>query len=156
MKLNPISTNPQAVTAFAAALTCCALTFVTPALAGDDFSDRTPKEVFMHHLETLGARDVNGIVADYTDSSVVVTGEKVYRGKEEIHEFFSTLLAALPDAEWGLHKEIYEANTLYIEWTARSPAHNVNTGVDTFVFEDGMIAVQTAYAPLIRSSLADN
>ena len=34
---------------------------------------RTPQEVFQHHVQALGAGDLDEIVADYTDDAVFIT-----------------------------------------------------------------------------------
>jgi hypothetical protein len=34
---------------------------------------RTPEEVFQHHVQALGAGDLDEIVADYTDDAVFIT-----------------------------------------------------------------------------------
>jgi ketosteroid isomerase-like protein len=43
---------------------------------------RTPEEVFAHHVEALGAGDLDEIVADYTDDAVFITSRGVLRGKK--------------------------------------------------------------------------
>ena len=35
---------------------------------------RTPQEIFAHHAEALIAGDLDGIVADYADDAVFITG----------------------------------------------------------------------------------
>lgn len=114
---------------------------------------RTPREIFDHHGTAMDERDLDAILEDYTDRSVVITGERVYRGKREIRAFFSAVLDALPQAQWTVPVAIFEGNVLYLEWTATSSSHHVLDGVDTLVFADGMIAVQTAHATLIKSRL---
>ena len=42
-------------------------------------------------------------------------------------------------------------DVLFIEWTAKSSATRVEDGIDTFVFRDGLIRVQT-----VRYTLLDN
>lgn len=115
---------------------------------------RAPKDIFMHHVQALGAGDLDGLAADYADHSCLITAERVYRGRQEIRNFFAALLKALPTAEWGLNAEVYEGSALYIEWTAKSALHCVSDGVDTFVFKDGMIEMQTARCSLIVARLS--
>ena len=54
---------------------------------------RTPQEIFQHHGAALMAGDVDEIVADYTDDSVFITPRGVLRGKAEIRQAFTDLLA---------------------------------------------------------------
>ena len=35
-----------------------------------DLSKRTPEEVFTHHVQALGAEDLDGILMDYTDAPI--------------------------------------------------------------------------------------
>ena len=104
---------------------------------------RSPQEIFQHHAEALGAGDLDGIVEDYTDDAVFITPAGVRSGKDGIREAFTQLLADLPNADWALKTQIYEGDVLFLEWTADSAKTRVEDGIDTFVFRDGSIQVQT-------------
>ncbi len=104
---------------------------------------RTPTQVFQHHAEVLGAGDVDGIVSDYTDDAVFITPAGVLRGKQGIREAFTKLLADVPKAKWELKTQLYEGDILFLEWAAESQATRIDDGIDTFVFKDGLIRVQT-------------
>jgi ketosteroid isomerase-like protein len=104
---------------------------------------RTPQEVFAHHAQALGAGDLDGIVDDYSDDAVFITPAGVRRGKAGVREGFVQLLADVPNADWALPTQIYEGDVLFLEWTATSAATKVEDGIDTFVFRDGQIVVQT-------------
>jgi len=104
---------------------------------------RTPEEVFAHHAQALGAGDLDGIVADYADDAVFITPAGTKRGKNGIREAFTQLLADVPNAAWELKTQIYEGDVLLLEWAAVSAATKVEDGIDTFVFRDGLIRVQT-------------
>jgi ketosteroid isomerase-like protein len=114
---------------------------------------RTPQDIFTHHVTALGGRDLDGIVADYTEASVLITAERSYRGRREIRAFFAALLDALPEAKWALTTTTYEGQVLYIEWTADATTHRVSDGVDTFVFDADSIAIQTAHCSLVKTAL---
>jgi ketosteroid isomerase-like protein len=104
---------------------------------------RTPEEVFAHHAQALGAGDLDEIVADYTDDAVFITPAGVKRGKDGVRVAFTELLADVPNAKWDLPTQIYEGDILFLEWSADSAATRVEDGIDTFVFRDGLIRVQT-------------
>ena len=104
---------------------------------------RTPEEVFQHHAQALGAGDLDEIVADYSDDAVYISPSDVLRGREGIRAAFTQLLADVPDAAWDLKTQIYEGDVLFLEWTADAAATRVEDGIDTFVFRDGRIRVQT-------------
>jgi ketosteroid isomerase-like protein len=112
-------------------------------------ADRTPQEVFAHHAQVLGAGDLEGIVSDYTDDAVFITPDGVLRGKDGMRQAFTKLLADVPNAQWELPTQIYEGDILLLEWKAESARTRVEDGIDTFVFRDGLICVQTVrYTPV--------
>ena len=104
---------------------------------------RTPQEIFGHHATALMAGDVDGIVEDYADDALFITSEGVLRGKDGVRKGFEGLLAQMPDATWDVPVQIFEGDVLFITWSATSAKARVTDGVDTFVFRDGMIRVQT-------------
>jgi ketosteroid isomerase-like protein len=104
---------------------------------------RTPQEIFAHHATALMAGDVDEIVADYTDDAVFITPSGVLHGKAGVREGFIALLEELPDANWDVPTQIFEGDVLFIEWSAASVSTRVQDGIDTFVFTDDGIRVQT-------------
>jgi hypothetical protein len=104
---------------------------------------RTPQETFEHHATVLMAGDVDGIVADYADDALIITPRGVLRGRDGVREAFTALLGELPDATWEVPTQIFEDDILFIEWSAVAEKSRVRDGVDTFVFRDGLIRVQT-------------
>ena len=104
---------------------------------------RTPEEVFAHHAQSLGAGDLEEIVADYADDAIFITPAGTRRGKDGIRAGFTQLLADVPDAAWNLKTQIYEDDVLFLEWAADAAATRVEDGLDTFIFRDGLIRVQT-------------
>jgi len=104
---------------------------------------RTPQQVFQHHAEALGAGDLDGIVSDYSEDAVFITPAGIKRGRKGVREGFIKLLADVPKAKWNLKTQLYEGDILFLEWTADSQATRVDDGIDTFVFKDGLIRVQT-------------
>jgi ketosteroid isomerase-like protein len=104
---------------------------------------RTPQEVFAHHAMSLGAGDLDEIVADYADDAVFITPAGTLHGKDGVRAGFVQLLSDVPDAAWVLPTAIYEGDVLFLEWTADAGATFVEDGIDTFVFSDGLIRVQT-------------
>lgn len=103
---------------------------------------RTPEEVFAHHGKALGAEDLAEIVADYADDAILVVQKKVYRGKAGARQVFTQLLGDVPQAQWEL-ETVFADDVLYLEWKAAGGGRRIEDGVDTFVFRDGMIRVQT-------------
>jgi hypothetical protein len=87
-------------------------------------------------------------LADYTDTSYLVSPSGILHGKNAIRGFFVDLLKALPQAKWDV-KTTYIEDILFLEWTADSKPASVSDGVDTFIFKDGMIYIQTVRATIV-------
>ena len=104
----------------------------------------TTQQVWDHHITAWNDRDVDAIVADYTDDSVVIILDKQYRGKSEIKGLFLDLFKLFDRAE---EHEIDEAVVLgklvYITWRTKVDGVSYPLGTDTFVIEDGKITYQT-------------
>ena len=113
---------------------------------------RTPEEVFTHHVQALGAGDLDEIVADYAGDAVFISPAGTRRGPDGIRSAFTQLLADVPDAAWNLKTQIYEDDLLFLEWTADAAATRVDDGIDTFFFRDGLIRAQTVRYTLQRKS----
>jgi hypothetical protein len=113
---------------------------------------RTPQEVFAHHGEALVAGDIDAIVSDYADDAIFITPDGVLRGKEGVRQGFVTLLGDLPNAEWELPTMLFEQDVLLLEWTAESANAKADDGIDTFVFRDGLIRVQTVRYTLVAKN----
>jgi ketosteroid isomerase-like protein len=112
---------------------------------------RTPEEVFQHHVQALGGGDLEGIVADYTDDAVFISPAGIKRGKDGVREAFTQLLADVPDASWTLKTQLFEGDALFLEWAADAGATRVDDGIDTFVFLDGQIRLQTVRYTLLHT-----
>lgn len=103
---------------------------------------RTPDEIFAHHGQALGAEDLEDIVSDYSDDAILVVQRKVYRGKDGARQVFTQLLNDVPQAQWDLDTTFVD-DVLYLEWKATGGGRKVQDGIDTFIFADGLIRVQT-------------
>lgn len=100
---------------------------------------RSPQEVFDHHAQALGAEDLEEIAAD------------VQHGKDGIRQAFTKLLGEIPQATWDLKTTIYEDDILFLEWSAEGGGNRIQDAVDTFLFRDGLIRVQTVRYSLQRA-----
>jgi hypothetical protein len=83
---------------------------------------------------------------------VFITPSGVLRGKDGIRQAFTKLLSDVPNAAWELPTQIYEDDILLLEWKAESARTRVEDGIDTFVFRDGLIRVQTVRYTLLQKS----
>jgi len=104
---------------------------------------RTPQDVYAAHASALAAGDITRIVADFSDAAVVVTADGTFQGRNAIRDFYAAALGALPEAEFTVGSTVFAGDALLVLWTASSPAGRIRDGVDTFVFADGSIRLQT-------------
>jgi ketosteroid isomerase-like protein len=112
---------------------------------------RTPQEVFDHHAQALMAGDLDGIVDDYSDDAIFISPAGIKLGKDGVRQAFTDLLADLPSADWSV-KTLFQDDVLFLEWTADAAATKADDGLDTFVFRDGQIRVQTVRYTLQHKS----
>ena len=110
--------------------------------AASNIAQRTPEEVFQHHVQALGAEDVEAILLDYGETSRVISPAGVMQGKDAIRTFFTELVRTVPKAQWTV-KTMFVENILFLEWTADSDRARISDGVDTFIFQNGLIQIQT-------------
>jgi hypothetical protein len=113
---------------------------------------RTPLEVFAHLGQSLGAEDLDELVADFAEDAVVISPAGVKRGRDGAREAFTRLFADLPNAAWDVRTQRYEDNVLLLEWTADAAESRADDGVDTFVFRDGLIQAETVHYTLLRKA----
>jgi len=109
---------------------------------------RSPEEIFAHHIESLRAEDLEGVMLDYADDACLVTTSGVLRGRDAIRQFFAGVFRLLPRAQWEA-KTTFIDDLLFLEWTADSARHSVPDGVDTVIFQDGLIRAQTVRCTLV-------
>src|SRR6476469_255608 len=120
--------------------------------------ESSPTEaVVRHHLQAfLEQQGVPAIVADYDENAPVTTENRIYRGRQQIAEFFTGFIASLPVKaieRFTLNAFQVERNIAFITWCVGT---DIPLGTDTFVVNSGKIVSQTfamhAMAPRIEPS----
>src|SRR5262245_51115863 len=112
-------------------------------------AETTTRQVFEHHLRAFGAGDLDGILDDYTDDSILIGPDGVFRGTQAIRGFFEGALASLfkPGTyEFTMDTMHVADDVLYIVWHANCASADIVFAADTFLIKNGKIAVQT-FAP---------
>ena len=105
-------------------------------------SSAETEAVLGHHMESFVATDLDAIMSDYTESSVLISAEKTYTGKAEIRTFFEAMLPGVtPEflAAFNMVKQEVVGDVAYINFTVEG---FITLGSDTLVMKDGKIAVQ--------------
>jgi len=109
-----------------------------------DHSAATEK-VLMHHLESFGKYDIDELMKDYCEHSVVLVGKDKYTGLKEIRamleHFITTVIPQGSPFEIG---SLQVSNKIaYTTWRSSSKTHLFPLGSDTYYIRHGKILVQT-------------
>ncbi len=91
-----------------------------------------------HHIHSIGDADVEGILEDYTDESVLIIPNAVLKGLDEIRDLYVNLTTEIlpPGSDIHLHEKVVEDNIGYVIWHAESDGYKIPFASDTFVFSD--------------------
>ncbi|MFY0595507.1 MAG: nuclear transport factor 2 family protein [Cognatishimia sp.] len=119
------------------------LVFATSAFA--EGHSRSTEEVLTHHLTAFGAGDVDAIMKDYEDSSVIIVPFGVLEGPEAIRGLFEALVAEFskPGMSFSLDTTHINGNVAYIVWSAETADNVYEYATDTFFIDGGKIQSQT-------------
>ncbi len=102
------------------------------------------ESVVRNHLQAFVERKgVAAILSDYHDDARFYWEDRVYRGKQQIGEFFTGFIAALPAGaleRFELRNLRVDGNLAYVTWDVGA---HIPLGTDTFVVDDGKIVSQT-------------
>lgn len=103
------------------------------------------ENVLLHHLHSFASNDLELLMSDYTDQSILITLEQTYNGPREIRAFFTELMNHFPKdhSDFTLDKLVSSEELVFIVWHATTPSLEVSLGTDTFVIKEGKILQQT-------------
>ena len=110
-----------------------------------NYDEQTTQKVLDHHFKAFVENDLEEVMADYTEESILITPDRTYRGLEEIRENFVNAYAALPrdSTTVNLLKDLAIKDVGYIIWEADAPNFDFKNSSDTFIIHDGKIIRQT-------------
>lgn len=114
-------------------------------------SSQATQQTLKHHLQSFATGDVDAIMSDYTDDSVLITPESTLRGLSQIRPLFEMLFSGVfppGSTEFEMKTQTVEGEVAYILWSASSNFVNVPLGTDTFVIRGGKIVAQTFVAQI--------
>lgn len=102
-------------------------------------------EVFEHHIAAFAAGNLDEILLDYTDESVMVYGDRVWRGLAGARAFFEMWLDELLPAgcRFDIVDQLVVDDMVYLTWTAESDDYAFDFGTDTFLVHDSKVVRQT-------------
>jgi ketosteroid isomerase-like protein len=109
---------------------------------------RTPQEILQHHGTSLGAGDLDGILADYPEDCVLITPQGTFTGAAGARDAWLQLLGDLPGAKVDVWSVVVEGDIVLMKWTASTDRGRVEDGVDTMVLSGEGIRAQTIHYTL--------
>jgi ketosteroid isomerase-like protein len=110
-------------------------------------ADATPNataatsEVLERHMKTFGAADLEGVMADYAPTAVMLTPGGPIAGTEALRKNFQAVLAewSKPGTKFTLKQKTVEGEHAFIAWDAETADNIYEGGMDGFVVRDGKI-----------------
>ncbi|WP_197276618.1 alpha/beta fold hydrolase [Flavobacterium sp. KJJ] len=106
--------------------------------------NNTAEQILMHHLVAFGDNNLNEILKDYTEQSVIMTPQGPIKGLGEIREFFKVFFNVIPTgSSFSMKQKTINGNVAYIVWASKSNTAEIPFGTDTFVFEGDKIKYHT-------------
>lgn len=118
--------------------------------AGENILSDASMHLLTHHLKSFQNNDLEAVMSDYTDESVLITQDAIYTGLQDIRAFFAGLITHFPkqDASLEVDKTVVKDSLVYIVWHAKTPSLKVPLASDTFVIKENKIYQQTFVAQL--------
>ncbi len=119
------------------------LAVATQALAGSHAM--STEEVLNKHLTAFGAGDVDALMEDYSEDSVIILQSGALEGPDAIRALFEALVAEFskPGMTFSLDATHISGEVAFIVWHAETADNVYEYATDTFVIEDGKIQTQT-------------
>ena len=107
----------------------------------NDASQQT-EAILGRHLRAFANGDVDAIINDYTDESVLFTPGGTVRGLTQLRKFYDGILTDQPGyfLNFDMMFKDVEGDVGFIVWFSDPEAP---MGTDTFVVRDGKIVTQT-------------
>ncbi|MGS2739275.1 nuclear transport factor 2 family protein [Sinomicrobium sp. M5D2P17] len=100
--------------------------------------------VLLHHLTAFGNNDLDAILEDYTENSIIFTPEEIITGLANIRIFFKDFFSAVPTGSvFGMKQRAIEGDVAFIVWSSESSNTKIPLGTDTFVFNENKIQYHT-------------
>lgn len=83
---------------------------------------RSTAEILDHHLKCFAKRDLDGVMADYSEDAVFLGPNGALLGRNAIQSFFQTIFVefAKPGVSFSLKQQLIEREYAYIVWTAET------------------------------------
>jgi hypothetical protein len=104
---------------------------------------RQPEATLGHHLQSLIMRDIEAVLSDYGEESILFTPTDVFTGLDQLRVFFLQFVETLTPEFLGnfkLDRQEIRGDYAYITWSSGS---STPLGTDTFCIRNGKIVMQS-------------
>ncbi len=108
----------------------------------DETTEETRK-VWEHHINAWDNSDLEDIVSDYSEDSILILNHTVYKGIDQVACVFDSLFEIFADDNNIIAPETIEGEVMYITWNYTPPNGHAYDGTDSFVVRNGIIEYQT-------------
>lgn len=106
--------------------------------------DNSVEQVLSHHLTAFGNNDLDEIVKDYTEGSIILIPGRTVKGLKDIRKFFEDYFSVVPTgSSFSMKYKAVVANVAYLAWESESASTKIPMGTDTFIFEGDKIKYHT-------------
>ena len=115
----------------------------------ESVNEATTQVVLDHHMKAFQANDLDGIMADYSEESVLIQQSQTSKGLAEIRKVFEGAFTVFPkdSTTMKINKSVVVQDAAYVVWDADAPKAKVSFGSDTFIIKNGKIVLQTVALP---------
>ncbi|MEL7036506.1 MAG: nuclear transport factor 2 family protein [Cyanobacteria bacterium J06592_8] len=103
------------------------------------------KKVWQHHIQAWDAVDLDAIMADYSEDSILILNNTVKKGIEPVRNVFANLFDLFSKGQNIIDPEVIEEEVIYITWhfTPEAEGGTCYFGTDSFVVQNSIIKYQT-------------
>lgn len=103
------------------------------------------KEIFEHHGKAFWEGDLEAVMADYAEESILITPDGTYAGTTEIRNFFQGALKNFPKDSTTSQtiKTVIKNDVAYVIWNCKTPKFELSYATDSFIIQNGKIIRQT-------------
>ncbi len=102
-------------------------------------------DVLGHHLQAFGDGNLDEIMGDFRDDSVLFTPERPLKGLDAIRGLYVSMFEEFgkPGMSFEMLQQDVEGDCAYIMWKAETADNVYEIGTDTFFVQGGKISYRS-------------
>jgi hypothetical protein len=104
--------------------------------------------VWKHHISAWEARNLDEIVSDYDEKSILILNGEIFKGPAQIRSVFTSLFKIFDQGTNKISPPTIIENIVYIQWSFTPQGSQEFDGTDTFIIENDKIKIQTIASKL--------